>query len=58
MQRYDLLNEHIYDRERADEFIWKQTKTLGLSRRQFIQLLAAGAGAAATVNLLPFRIRR
>jgi Sulfite oxidase and related enzymes len=54
MQRYDLLNEHIYDRERADEFIWKQTKTLGLSRRQFIQLLAAGAGAAATVNLLPF----
>ncbi|MEW6299690.1 MAG: sulfite oxidase [Thermodesulfobacteriota bacterium] len=55
MHRKDLLNEHIYDRERADEFMRKRAKILGLSRRQFIQLLVAGAGAAATVNLLPFR---
>ncbi|MCP9468647.1 MAG: sulfite oxidase [Nitrospira sp.] len=53
MHRKDLLNEEIYDRERADEFVWKRAKVLGLSRRQFIQLLAAGAGAAATANLLP-----
>ncbi len=53
MRRTDLLTEQIYDRERADEFIWKRAKMLGLSRRHFIQLLAAGAGATATANLLP-----
>ncbi|MCP9449746.1 MAG: sulfite oxidase [Nitrospira sp.] len=53
MHRKDLLNEESYDRERADEVVWKRAKVLGLSRRRFIQLLAAGAGAAATANLLP-----
>ncbi|HXG63652.1 MAG TPA: sulfite oxidase [Blastocatellia bacterium] len=52
MHRKDLLNEQIYNRERSDEFIWKRAKMLGLSRRQFLQLLAAGAGAAAAVNRL------
>lgn len=55
MHRKDLLNEQIYDRERADEFIWKRARRLGLSRRQLIQLLAAGSGAAATVSLLRYQ---
>jgi DMSO/TMAO reductase YedYZ molybdopterin-dependent catalytic subunit len=53
MHRKDLLNEHIYDRERADEFVGKRATRLGLSRRQLLQLLTASAGAAATVTLLP-----
>ncbi|MFN0196219.1 MAG: sulfite oxidase [Planctomycetaceae bacterium] len=50
MHRHDLLNEEIYDRQRADELIWQQSRSQGLSRRHFMQLLATGAGAA----LLPF----
>lgn len=55
MPRKDLLDEHIYERDRADEFMWTRATRLGLSRRQFLHLLAAGAGAAATVNLLSSR---
>jgi DMSO/TMAO reductase YedYZ molybdopterin-dependent catalytic subunit len=53
MHRKDLLNEHIYDRDRANEFMWTRATRLGLSRRQFMHLLTAGAGAAATLTLLP-----
>jgi DMSO/TMAO reductase YedYZ molybdopterin-dependent catalytic subunit len=55
MHRKDLLDEQSYARQRADEFIWERTKALGLSRRRLVQLLAAGTGAAATMNLLPSR---
>jgi len=57
MHRKDLLNEQIYNRERADEFICQRAKMLGLSRRQFVRLLAASAGAVTTVNLLSSRPR-
>jgi hypothetical protein len=29
MHRRDLLDEQIYDRERADEFVWARARTLG-----------------------------
>lgn len=57
MHRKDLLKEQIYNQDQADEFIWKRAKMLGLSRRRFIQLLAAGVGAAATVGLLPSHLK-
>ncbi len=46
MHRHDLLNEEIYDQQRADELIRQQSQSHGLSRRRFLQLLATGAGAA------------
>lgn len=52
MSNKDLLNEQLYDRARADEFIGQRAKLLGISRRRLVQLLSAGA-SAATVGLLP-----
>ena len=52
MRRKDLLNEEIYQKARVDEWLWTKAKTLGISRRRLIQIMSAGAGAAA-VNLLP-----
>ena len=54
MNDKDLLNEKGYDRIRADEFISKRAKVLGISRRRLVQLLAAGA-SVATAGLLPKR---
>lgn len=57
MHGYDLLNERTCRQEWADESVWRRAKVLGLSRRRFLQRLAAGVGAAATVNLVPSRYR-
>lgn len=46
MHRRDFFNEHVYDQERADELSAIQAKVLGMSRRQFGLMLAAGAVAA------------
>jgi DMSO/TMAO reductase YedYZ molybdopterin-dependent catalytic subunit len=51
MNNQDLLNEQAYKQARTDELIWQKTRTLGMSRRQTIQLLAAGAGAITTATL-------
>jgi len=56
MHRTELLSEHCYDRQRAEEFIWKHVRMQGFSRRQFIRLLAEGAGAAAAI-ILPFQYK-
>ncbi len=56
MDNKDLLNEQVYDRTRANEFIAHRAKALGISRRKLVQLFAAGASATA-VNLLPYRPR-
>jgi DMSO/TMAO reductase YedYZ molybdopterin-dependent catalytic subunit len=52
MLRKDLLNEQIYERERANEVAWTRAKVLGMSRRRCLQLLAAGTGVAATVRFV------
>ena len=46
MDKQDLRNEQVYDRTRADNFIWQQAKTLGISCRKLVHLLAAGTSAA------------
>ena len=49
MQKSELLNEHIYDQDRADELIAKRSKTLGISRRDFAFMFAAGALASVAM---------
>jgi len=44
--REALLTEHIYDQERADEFLWARAGIGRLPRRSFLQLLGAGVVAA------------
>jgi sulfane dehydrogenase subunit SoxC len=47
MRGEDLLNEHTYKQVRADQLVRERAKAAGLSRRRFLQILTAGAGAAA-----------
>jgi DMSO/TMAO reductase YedYZ molybdopterin-dependent catalytic subunit len=47
MNREDFLNEATYSRASADEYLWWQTKTLGISRRRLIQLMAGTVGSSA-----------
>ena len=53
MQRKDLLDEHLYDLERADELA---AKNASMSRREYFKLLTTGVAAAAISNLLPVKI--
>jgi sulfane dehydrogenase subunit SoxC len=45
MPKKDMVEEESYQQARADEFVWKGARALGVSRRRFLELLAAGAGA-------------
>ena len=49
MQKSELLNEHIYDQERADEFVAGRAKMFGMSRRDFAFRFAAGALASVAL---------
>lgn len=49
MQKSDLLNEHVYDLERADELNGKQAKMMGMSRRRFALMMTGGAIAAINI---------
>ncbi len=51
MNGRDLLDEHVYERERAEELLAQSAKRLGLSRRRFVQALGAAAGAASVPRL-------
>ena len=42
-----ITDEQEYRLTRADEYVWERSRRLGLSRRRFLQLLAAGGMAAA-----------
>jgi DMSO/TMAO reductase YedYZ molybdopterin-dependent catalytic subunit len=42
-----LTREEDYLQCRADEYIWRRTRKLGISRRRFFQILAAGGAAVA-----------
>jgi sulfane dehydrogenase subunit SoxC len=56
MRGEDLLDEHTYGEVRADQAIWRRAKGAGLSRRRFLQILTAGAGAAATGGVRPWAV--
>ena len=43
----NLTREEDYLQSRADEYVWQRAKELGVSRRRFFQILAAGGTAAA-----------
>ncbi len=53
MRGEDLLDEHTYRRVRADQLVRERAKAAGLSRRRFLQILTAGAGAAAIGGVDP-----
>jgi DMSO/TMAO reductase YedYZ molybdopterin-dependent catalytic subunit len=42
----DLVNEHTYTQMKADRFIRERAQAAGLSRRRFLQVVAAASGAA------------
>ncbi len=54
MDENELPNELISSRVRISEFLRQKNRFLGVSRRQAIQLLAAGAGATAILALSTF----
>ena len=45
----DLRDERTYEEARADERLWRQARSLGVSRRRFLQMVAA-AGVTAAVG--------
>ncbi len=47
MRGEDLLDEHTYNQVRGDQLVRERAKAAGLSRRRLLQILTAGAGAAA-----------
>jgi sulfane dehydrogenase subunit SoxC len=42
-----MKDEATYQRERAEQRVWRLAREMGVSRRRFLQLAAAGAGVAA-----------
>lgn len=48
----NLIREEDYLQSRADEYVWRRAKDLGVSRRRFLQILAAGGAAAALSHRL------
>ena len=42
-----FAREEDYWQSRADEYIWRGARELGISRRRFFQILAAGGAATA-----------
>ena len=53
MHEQDLLDERTYKQVRTDQLVWKRAKAAGLSRRRFLEVLTAGAGAAAVGGVGP-----
>lgn len=56
MREDDLLVEKVYQQARADEFIWQKAKTLGMSRKKFLQFMTVGAGIAIGSGLPRLRL--
>ncbi len=48
-----LTNEQVYRVARADEYAWRRARDLGISRRRFLEMLAAGGMAVAAGGGLP-----
>jgi DMSO/TMAO reductase YedYZ molybdopterin-dependent catalytic subunit len=53
MYSEDLRNEDTYRQLRADQFVWQRAKAAGVSRRRFLELLAAASAAAASAAMAP-----
>src|SRR5438132_6055222 len=51
MREEELRDERVYRWARADEWVWARARTMGVSRRRLLQLLAAGAVAAGAGRL-------
>jgi sulfane dehydrogenase subunit SoxC len=47
MKHEKLTREEDYLQSRADEYVWRRAKEMGVSRRRFLQTLAAAGAAAA-----------
>jgi DMSO/TMAO reductase YedYZ molybdopterin-dependent catalytic subunit len=45
--RHELTDQGVYEETRTDQYLWQRAKAMGLTRRQVLKLMAAGAGAAA-----------
>jgi len=52
MHKEDLRIEKNYTQARADESIWQRAKSLGMSRKKFLQTMAGAAGIALGLPLL------
>jgi sulfane dehydrogenase subunit SoxC len=52
----ELAREEDYLRLRADEYVWRRARELGVSRRRFFQILAAGGAAVALSHRLSPRV--
>src|SRR5438132_6988126 len=51
MREEELRDERVYRWARADEWVWARARTMGVSRRRLLQLLAAGAVAVGAGRL-------
>lgn len=49
----NLNDESLYDRTRAEEFLWTKRRELDLSRREFLKLCAAGGAVLLAGAILP-----
>ncbi len=48
---HQLTDQRVYREARTDELLWRESRSLGLSRRRLLQL-AAASGAAGTLGAL------
>jgi DMSO/TMAO reductase YedYZ molybdopterin-dependent catalytic subunit len=55
MAHEKLTREEDYLQSRADEYVWRRARDLGVSRRHFLQILAASGTAAALSGQLASR---
>jgi sulfane dehydrogenase subunit SoxC len=52
-----LQNEAVYQAVRAEEFIWQRSRALGISRRRFLQWVAAGGASMLVGGVWPRRLQ-
>lgn len=56
--RSDLRDEALYADARADESLWQRARAVGLSRRRFLALLAAGGASLAAAGTARHLLRQ
>src|SRR5512132_853771 len=54
---HELQNEALYQATRADEFMWQQSRALGISRRRLLQWLAAGGASMLVGGAWPRQVQ-